>query len=345
MRLFSPRSLKGFSSNANGFNVKQLYFILLIFLSTVLQARTFYVVPGTDGDGSSWSQACNLATACQMASAGDDVWVAKGIHALPSSDREAAFRPANGVRLYGGFAGYETNLQERQVQNNITVLSGDIGQVGKADDNAYTILFIQNGEGVVIDGFTFTGGMARDYVETLQPSTCGAAIYINGGSPQIANCIFVQNFARNGGAVYINGQMGIASPLFNNCVFRENKASFNGGAVYNNGKDGKASPIFQACTFEENKSDYGACIFNDGSNGECAPLLLNCKMSNNFSLSTGAVVYSLINGNGKASPILENCHISGNDSVLGDDIASNRNIVFLDQAVSPTGATRTPASN
>lgn len=302
-------------------------------------------MPGANGDGGSWASACSLEIACQSASAGDEIWVAKGTHKVSDSDRDASFRPTSGVRLYGGFAGHETRLQDRQIQNNITVLSGDIGQAEQADDNAYTILFIQNGEGVVVDGFTFTGGMARDYVENLQPSTCGAAIFIQGGSPQIANCIFVQNFARNGGAVYINGQFGAVSPLFNNCVFRENKASFNGGAVYNNGKDGKASPIFQACTFEENKSDYGACIFNDGSNGECAPLLLNCSMSNNFSLSTGAVVYSLIKGNGKASPILENCHISGNDSVLGDDIASNRNIAFLDQAVSPTGGIRTPSSN
>lgn len=325
--------------------MKQLYFILLILLSTVLQAKTFHVVSGASGDGGSWSSACSLETACQLASAGDNIWVAKGIHKLPSSDREASFRPKANVRLYGGFAGYEMNLQERQVQNNATILSGDIGQIGTADDNAYTILFIQNGEGLVIDGFTFTGGMARDYVESLQPSTCGAAIYIQGGSPQISNCTFVQNFARNGGAVYINGQFGAVSPIFSNCTFKDNKASFNGGAVYNNGQDGKASPIFQACTFEDNKSDYGACIFNDGSNGECAPLLLNCKMYNNYSLSTGALVYSLIKGNGKASPILENCDISGNDSVLGDDIASNRNIAFLDQAVSPTGGTRTPSSN
>lgn len=324
--------------------MKQLIFITFVFLCTTLHAKTFYVSPNASGDGSGWGNTCDLATACRLAIAGDDIWVAKGTHTMPSSNRDASFQLAPGVRLYGGFAGNETSLQARQVLHNLTILSGDIGQTDIEEDNAYTILFIQNGEGVLIDGFTFTAGMARDYTENLQPSTCGAAIYINTGSPQISNCTFVKNTARHGAAVYVNGQFAVSNPIFSNCVFQNNKASFNGGAVYNNGKNGKANPIFQACTFQDNKSDYGACLFNNGSNGESAPLLLNCKMYNNFALSTGALVYSLIKGSGTARPILENCAISGNGSVLGDDIASNRNVAFLDQSNSPTGATRTPSS-
>lgn len=325
-------------------NVKQLIFISFIFLCTTLQAKTFYVSPDASGNGSDWSNACNLATACQLAVAGDDIWVAKGTHTLPGSDRTTSFQLASGVHIYGGFAGNETILQARQIQQNPTILSADIGQINFEKDNAYTILSIQNGDGIIVDGFIFTGGMARDYTENLQPSTCGAAIYINSGSPQIVNCTFVDNLAQNGGAVYINGQFGYSSPFFNNCIFRNNKANFGGGAVYNNGQNGKANPIFQACIFEDNKSDYGACLFNNGSNGESAPLMLSCKMFNNFALATGALIYTLIEGYGTAKPILENCDISENGSVLGENIASNRNVAFLEQSNNPTGSKRTPSN-
>ncbi len=325
-------------------DVKQLQFILLICLCTALQAKTYFVKPLASGSGSSWQDACPLLTALASAEAGDDVWVAAGAY-LPTTtnNRDASFQLRQGVRLYGGFSGQETSLQQRNWMLNKSILSGDIGQADLSEDNAYTILYIENGENILVDGFIFTSGMARDFTEAIQPSSSGGAIFINSGSPQISNCQFINNQARYGGAVYINGQQSPANPVFSSCRFEKNQVSFNGGAIYNNGKNGMANPIFQACTFEENKSDYGACIFNDGSNGECAPLLINCKLYSNHSLSTGALVYSLISGDkGKARPILENCDITGNTSILGEDVASNRNTAFLEQANAPTGGSRAP---
>lgn len=325
-------------------NVKQLQFLLLICLCSAMQAKTFFVQPLATGSGHSWQDACQLLTALSIAQAGDDIWVAAGTY-LPTStnDRHASFHVRQGVRLYGGFSGQETSVQQRNLLLNKTILSGDIGQMRVADDNVYTILFIENGEGILIDGFTFANGMARDFTETIQASSSGGAVFINSGSPQISNCHFVNNQARYGGAIYINGQQTPAKPVFSSCHFENNQVSFNGGAIYNNGKNGLANPIFQGCTFQENKSDYGACIFNDGSNGECAPLLINCKLYSNHALSTGALVYSLISGEkGKARPILENCDITSNTSVLGEDIATNRNTAFLQQAVTPTGSNRAP---
>src|SRR5690606_14186610 len=95
------------------------------------------------------------------------IWVAEGIYKPTNdqSDRDATFQLANGVEIYGGFAGTESALNQRNWQTNATILSGDIdnndtgvGEVITNRDqieggNSYTIV---NGSGVdataVLDG-------------------------------------------------------------------------------------------------------------------------------------------------------------------------------------------------
>ena len=48
---------------------------------------------------------------------------------------------AEGVEVYGGFAGTETLLSERNPAANITILSGDIGTLGDPSDNCYHVVY------------------------------------------------------------------------------------------------------------------------------------------------------------------------------------------------------------
>ncbi|UCC31383.1 MAG: right-handed parallel beta-helix repeat-containing protein [Phycisphaerales bacterium] len=56
------------------------------------------------------------------------IWVAEGVYkpAPPNGRRWAGFGLVNGVTLYGGFAGHEASLDERDWVKNVTVLDGDL---------------------------------------------------------------------------------------------------------------------------------------------------------------------------------------------------------------------------
>ena len=83
---------------------------------------------------------------------------AGGAHTPDSGDRAATFQLISGVKIYGGFVGTETTLEERAGLFDQTVLSGDIGTLGDNSDNSYHVL---TGSGTdataVLDGFIITG--------------------------------------------------------------------------------------------------------------------------------------------------------------------------------------------
>src|SRR5262245_22819057 len=91
-------------------------------------AGVIYVRSGAAGanDGASWADAyTSLQSALAAASSGDQIWVAAGTY-TPSAtgDRDASFTLSSGVAVYGGFAGSETQLGERDWTANATTLSG-----------------------------------------------------------------------------------------------------------------------------------------------------------------------------------------------------------------------------
>src|SRR5690606_26025359 len=114
------------------------------------------------------------------ASAGDEIWVAEGTYrpdagaGETAGDRAATFQLASGVEVYGGFAGGETDRDQRDWVANPTILSGDIGTAGVASDNSYHVV---TGSGAaataILDGFTITSGYAHAGV----PNDRGAGIF------------------------------------------------------------------------------------------------------------------------------------------------------------------------
>ena len=313
-----------------GLNLKYVtaFFLLLAFAGTLSAAR-IYVAPNasTTASGQSWGDPVDLATACERATNGDEIWVRSGVY-LPGQDRNQAFTVAAGVKLFGGFAGTETTLQQRKSATP-SILSGNIGSRTSAEDNSYTVVRLrsQDHHYSTLDGFVIRDGMGRTYSSGFSASNAGGALFIEpsrGGNAahRITNCVFVANSAHNGGAVYIsNGR-----PVFTDCKFLDNEADANGGAVFNQGGGAVVSSTFQNCEFRGNSSNSGGCLTNNGANGEATVLAINCVFVENSAEINGAVIYSITRGTGDAEAILEGCSFVNNFNALNTPDVTSDNV-------------------
>ena len=110
---------------------------LLTTLALLLTPRTaradgpIYVdrdAPGPTHNGESWPTAyVTLQGALDVASAGDEIWVAAGVYTPTNvANEDATFYLESGVAIYGGFAGGEISRDQRDWEAHVTVLSGDI---------------------------------------------------------------------------------------------------------------------------------------------------------------------------------------------------------------------------
>src|SRR5512143_2480360 len=115
-------------------------------------------------NGTSWTDAYqSLQTALSHATSGKQIWVAKGTY-KPSagSQRAKSFALKDGVAIFGGFSGVETKLKQRRPSANRTILSGNIGIVGKRGDNSYhVVVAMAVSSSAVLDGFWISDGNAN----------------------------------------------------------------------------------------------------------------------------------------------------------------------------------------
>ncbi|HBX89283.1 MAG TPA: hypothetical protein DEG09_11810, partial [Marinilabiliaceae bacterium] len=105
---------------------------------------------------------------------------------------------SDGIKVYGGFAGTETELSQRDWLTNLTVLSGDIGLISDFSDNSYKVLSVLGSaentiDKLLIDGLVIEGGNSNSN---------GGGMSIEYASPVIVNTRFSNNRAASqGGAV------------------------------------------------------------------------------------------------------------------------------------------------
>ena len=309
----------------------------LLITSLSVHTQIIYVAQNANGNGSSWANATgNLKAAIDGAQPGTQIWVKTGTYYPTTcikcnfSERDTRFSISNGVKLYGGFAGTETAISQRDIPAHPTYLSGDIDQDGTLADNSFTIVYTFNVSNFTeVDGFIITGGNAdQNTFPTGAPQNSGAG-WFNGGatngfssSPVIRNCRFENNYAWGYGGAMINdgGFMGSCSADYSGCTFEDNSARLGGGAVYNSGTfGGYCSPVFKNCNFINNactESDGGA-VFNIGSeNGTCNPSFTGCTFQDNTAYHDGGAIYSFAKG-GDSSPVLDNCIFENNTGKEG----------------------------
>ncbi len=251
----------------NCFLMKKYLFILFCCQSAVLSAQQVWYVNHTGtgaNSGISWTDAFrDLQPALASAVYGDQIWVAKGVY-RPASDtsRSISFNIPTGVQLYGGFAGIETDLTQRDYATNITVLSGDIGINGLWVDNSYHVVTIYQGdENTAINGFTISDGYGNDAFSGF-PNEFGGGVLVAANetwplaTPRITHCQFKHNRAGSGGALAcIGSEVAICSPVIQHCNFISNLGGYYGGALYKLGQN-RVDRAFSIsdCQFENNKS-------------------------------------------------------------------------------------------
>ncbi len=259
-------------------------------------------------DGSRWASAyLNLQDALNAAVAGDQIWVAEGIYkpdeglVQTPGDRTESFCLINDVAIYGGFAGVETSREQRDWENNVTILSGNIGNTGVPTDNSYHVVSSDStaGPSAILDGFTIKRGYAdgssfrQDHGAGMlnidsDPTIANCKFRYNtaesdGGGMYnyicdltISNCLFSNNSAEEGGGMYNGGH----SPKLSDCIFTENTA-VDGGGMYNS----QNSPVVSNCSFTSNPADKGGGMYN--RQGE--PRVINCRFMNNPAGNGGGV--------------------------------------------------------
>ena len=109
------------------------------------------------GDGTSWSTAfTDLQDGIESASINAQIWIAQGTY-LPTStsgDTTSTFKISkNNLGLYGGFKGTETNLNQRDISQYETILSGKID--GNTNSEHVVTITSYNS---IIDGITISDG-------------------------------------------------------------------------------------------------------------------------------------------------------------------------------------------
>ena len=243
-----------------------------ILFSVVSQAQIYVSIEG-GGDGSSWERTTTLSKALNRARAGEQIWVRGYENANEKQmyipDSKDGFKLKSGVQLYGGFAGTETSIDERETLDfpyrlkYRSILSGDISKNdtldavnlifpgnGTRDDNATHVLSIDmnpssssgnnNSYPTVVNGFTVTGGHAA------AADGKGGGIYIygdnsKGGIFRIEQCFLTYNYASQGGAVYVaedvkdvNNNISLISQCvaYNNAAGERSVEENAGGGFY-----------------------------------------------------------------------------------------------------------------
>lgn len=313
---------------------KITYLLIFTALFCQLYGQRVYVAKGGTGSGASWQDATgDLNAALRSAGFGTEIWVAAGTYyPTANHDRDAHFSIPDGVVLYGGFKGTETDLSFRNWQANPTFLSGEIGSSAPTD-NSYTVIYTKGvSAATVIDGFVITGGMANGVGEKGHKSVSGGAWYNDGTSkpstPEIRNCVFSNNYGREGAAIFNNGKNGNVMALLQNCTFADNIADLDGGAIYNESSGGNAYLFLHDCSFQGNEASYGAGIFNSNKEGVGKVLVKNCDFTNNLSYIRGSSIYET----GKFSATVENSVFHNNQSSFGMEEAPATPVVTEEKA-------------
>jgi len=261
-----------------------LFFLISAFMLQIAHisvAGTIYVDANAAGanNGSSWENAyIYLQDALTAAQSDDEIWVAKGTYkpdqgyGITPGDRAVSFQLKDGVSLYGGFAGNETDVNQRDPCANETIFSGNIGQPDSNEDNSYHVVYAPNNITALIDGFTITKGKATG------PYNRGGGFSAEYGSHTnltIRRCRFVENFAQYGGG--LSTEYSYSEVLIDNCSFIRNSATRCGGGIYSSGQDIITNSDF----FENSANDAGGGICNSGLPYE---KILNCRFGKNKSL-------------------------------------------------------------
>lgn len=304
-----------------------LFFALCLAGAVTAQGTIYYVSPTGTGDGSAWANTMSLSDALTAAKAGDQIWL-QGFEQITDADQlyvvptTAGFILKSGVQLYGGFKGDEASIDDRETLGKPyqlkyrSVLSGDIGGNDGVDntnliypanttrnDNATHVFSLdmdpaQSGNNntypTVVNGLTIAGGHADGTDEK------GGGIYVHsdntaGGNYRIERCFFYNNYATQGGAIYVdaavknvnNGESLISQcAVYNNVAGQRTTQNNSGGGIYLAG----AGTIVNCAIF--NNENGGVCL---SANAKIINSTVTRNSGSGIDMTTAVASYNVYN--------------------------------------------------
>lgn len=257
-------------------------------------------------DGTTWATAFSsiqegIAAVVASGQPGE-VWVAEGIYTTTTATVVVDMQPFCDV--YGGFAGTETQRDQRDLSLHSCVIDGqNVNACVWGADNAR------------IDGFTVTGGNGPLRAGT---SSVWYSVFLGGlgigsdllhsvavdssdVSPVIANCDFAGNTGWISIVAILTESGGVSSPLITGCTFTG--YTDDGAAVYSASMNHMAMrPRIDACTFIANSSGIANIAYVDGN---CSAIVTRCVFDSN---TTAVAELGFLGG--VSTSRFENCVIS-----------------------------------
>lgn len=200
--------------------------ILAVALSLSVSAiNRVYVNDDATGnnDGSSWTDAytdLNDALITANNYTGTEIWIAEGFYTRLSQNQ--SFYVDNDALLFGGFAGTETDIDERDIQNHPTIISGDVdwndtgvpsssnSSMGQNATNVFRVLSANRAlfDGLIIEhafSTTEAGGGIKVESSTLE-------------NLEISNCVIRENVSMNRAGVLYYAYETSSFYMFNNRI-------------------------------------------------------------------------------------------------------------------------------
>ncbi len=210
-------------------------------------------------NGTSWANAytdLQAAIARAKKGCGTQIWIAKGTY-NPGGDVTASFTIPAGVSVYGGFAGTETEHNQRDIKANPTILSGDTGifDNGILRRNEKVVVM---GNNTLLDGITVSNG--RDY-----------GLYGSEVDYSVHNCAILNNLYY--GIYCLDGNLEVVYTIINN-------NGYDGIRQLGNSKQ----LVVVNCNLTQNGRDGISCWYS-------TPTIINSVIHHNGSDSNASSLY------------------------------------------------------
>jgi len=138
----------------NNFSVSDIGAQNILRIAPRNKGSIIYVNAAATGlnDGATWANAfTSIVDAINSARQYDEIWIAGGVYKVGVSVADYINVTKSNIGIYGGFAGYELSLGERQVGGFDTIISGDLG----GGLNSRILMHIGSVSNVIIDSLTF----------------------------------------------------------------------------------------------------------------------------------------------------------------------------------------------
>lgn len=333
-----------YKTNLTNAEVADLYAYSPIPLPT-----RYYVDADATGnnDGTSWTNAfTDLQNAFANSYKGMEIWVADGTYKRQTTMRNTAFNwSVDSLKVYGGFDGSETLLNERDWLINRTILSGDIGTNGDMSDNSYAVFVGPFGSNTnvlnygLLDGFVIQDGNANANQGLVFGST-GAAVFLTDyvKKMDLNNCEISNNNAKYS-AIFALSDVTDVTLNINNCIVKSNAGRIGQAiTVSSHGQNMLLNVKNSLFTNNESKDmgslglGLGGVIYLQAQNTSNTGMqgnFTNCTFANNpnngtntANFKTTLLYYDAAAGGGSKHVQVDNCIFWGNNN---DTISVGKN--------------------